>query len=69
MPGAILFAATASVGWGVTALAAYALIGIPIIFWGLARTGKRGLAWVLLPILSGITTAGLWLYANQQVQP
>lgn len=62
-----LLAATAPVGWSITALTVYALIAIPVVFWGLTRTGKRGLAWVLLPVLSGITTVGLWLYVHQQV--
>ncbi|HET8930760.1 MAG TPA: hypothetical protein VFN21_08905 [Acidimicrobiales bacterium] len=67
MSGPTLFAATASVGWSITVLALYALIGIPIVFWGLTRTGKRGLAWVLLPLISAVATIGLWLYVHQQV--
>lgn len=62
-----LFAVTAPVGWTITVLVLYALVGIPIVFWGLARTEKRGLAWVLLPVLAGITSVGLWLYVNTQV--
>ena len=66
MPDPSVFAATAPVGWIIVALAVYVLIGIPVVFWGLTRTGKRGLAWVLLPILSGLATTALWLYVNQQ---
>lgn len=69
MSGPPLLAVTASVGWSITALAVYALIGIPVVFWGLTRTGKRGLAWVLLPVISAVTTVGLWLYVHQQVHP
>jgi hypothetical protein len=65
MPGPFVLAATAPVGWIIVALAVYVLVGIPVVFWGLARTGKRGLAWVLLPVLSGIATTALWLYVHQ----
>ncbi len=65
MPGLFLLATTAPVGWIIVALALYVLVGIPVVFWGLTRTAKRGLAWVLLPLLSGLATTALWLYVHQ----
>lgn len=62
-----IFAQTPPVGWLIVVLGLYALVGIPIVFWGLSRTRKRGLAWVLLPVLALITTTGLWLYVDHQV--
>lgn len=67
MFGSRLFAVTAPVGWVLVALAAYVLVAIPLVFWGLGRVHKRGLAWFVLPVLSAITTTLLWLYVNQQV--
>lgn len=65
-PPAVI-ASTPPVAWLAIVLAAYSLVGIPVVFWGLTRTRKRGLAWLLLPILVAITTTGLWLYVNRQV--
>ncbi len=62
-------AAIPPVGWTIAVLAVFALVLLPLVFWGLARTGKRGLAWVALPVLAVVTTSGLWLYATQQPTP
>lgn len=69
MGSVLVFAVTPPVGWLAITLAAYAFVGLPVVFWGLGRTGKRGLAWVIVPILVAITTVGLWLYAHRQVHP
>lgn len=69
MSESTIFASSPPMGWMIVALGVYALVGLPIVFWGLSRTAKRGLAWILLPVLSGITTAGLWLYVTRQVHP
>lgn len=63
------FAMIPPVGWTIAVLAVFALVLLPLVFWGLARTGKRGLAWVALPVLSVAATAGLWLYAAGQGTP
>lgn len=57
------------VGWMIAVLAIFALGCLPLVFWGLARTGKRGLAWITLPILSVVATGGLWLFAARQSTP
>lgn len=66
-PGSAPLATIPPVGWTIAVLAIFALVCLPLVFWGLARTGKRGLAWVTLPILCAITTGGLWFYATRQV--
>ena len=48
-------------------LVVYAVMLVPVVFWGLGRTGHRGIGWVMLPFLAAVTTAGLWLYVHQQV--
>ncbi len=63
----VLVAAAPPVGWIVVVLAVYAALLVPVVFWGLGRTGHRALGWVLLPLLAAVTTFGLWLYAHQQV--
>lgn len=63
----LLLATTPPVGWLVVVLVVYAAILVPVVFWGLGRAGHRGLGWVLLPLLTAVTTAGLWLYVHQQV--
>lgn len=68
-PGPTTTAAIAPVGWTIVVLAVFALVCVPLLFWGLARVGKRGLAWIALPVLVGVTTTGLWLYATQQSTP
>jgi hypothetical protein len=67
MPIAMLVASSPPVGWLVLVLGVYAAVLVPIVFWGLGRTGHRGAAWVILPLLALITTVGLWLYVHQQV--
>lgn len=67
MSATTLLASTPPLGWIIVVLAAYSLVAIPVTFWGLTRTGKRGLAWVTLPVLAAVTTAGLWLYVDAQV--
>lgn len=62
-----LVATTPPAGWLIVVLAVYAAILVPMVFWGLARAGHRGLGWVMLPLLAAVTTAGLWLYVHQQV--
>ncbi len=67
MPDQLLLARTPPLGWCIVILALYALVAVPVIFWGLRRSGARGLAWVLLPILVAVATGGLWFYVHGQV--
>lgn len=67
MSFAPMLATTPPIGWLALALGSYALVLVPLVFWGLGRTGHRGLAWVLLPLLAVVTTLGMWLYVHQQV--
>ncbi len=62
-----IIAATAPLGWCLAAFAVYAIVAIPLVFWGLGRTGKRGVAWLVLPGLAAVAAVGLWLYVHDQV--
>ncbi|MBS1846982.1 MAG: hypothetical protein JST73_01785 [Actinobacteria bacterium] len=68
MLATFILASTPPVGWLLVVLALYTLVAIPLVFWGLGRTGKRGLAWAILPILASIATSCLWWYVNRQVR-
>lgn len=67
MPIPPLLATTPPTGWLVLVVALYAIVLVPLVFWGLGRAGHRTLGWVLLPLLALFASAGLWLYVHQQV--
>lgn len=62
-----LLATTPPVGWLSVALGIYALVLVPMVLWGLGRAGRRGLGWVVLPVFSLVTSAGMWMYVHQLV--
>ncbi len=62
----LLVALTTPIIWLIVGLAGYALVAIPLVLWGLGRTNKRSLGWVVVPIVSFVASTVLWLYVNRQ---
>lgn len=62
-----VLAVTPPVGWLIVALAGYSLVVVPLVFWVLARLHRRGLVWLVLPVLAMAVTTGVWFATNGQV--